>query len=102
MYRCSLVAIANERSLYESTQSVDCADEESSPVDLHSPSESLPCSSPLRVAPSEEANTLISRDNNSSVCDITFPRMYKFNTIISRDNNSSICDIIFPRMYKFI
>ncbi|KAG5345294.1 TULP1 protein, partial [Acromyrmex charruanus] len=60
------VAVVNDRSLYEGSQSTDCADEESSPIDLHSPSESLPCSSPLRVAPSEGANTLISRDNNSS------------------------------------
>ncbi|KAG5324886.1 TULP1 protein, partial [Pseudoatta argentina] len=60
------VAVVNDRRLYEGSQSTDCADEESSPIDLHSPSESLPCSSPLRVAPSEGANTLISRDNNSS------------------------------------
>ncbi|CAL1689569.1 unnamed protein product [Lasius platythorax] len=59
-------AVVNERSLYESFQSVDCADEESSPIDFHSPSESLPRSSPLRVAPSEGANTLINRDNSSS------------------------------------
>ncbi|EGI63106.1 Tubby protein-like protein [Acromyrmex echinatior] len=61
-----LHAVVNDRSLYEGSQSTDCADEESSPIDLHSPSESLPCSSPLRVAPSEGANTLISRDNSSS------------------------------------
>ncbi|KAL0101511.1 hypothetical protein PUN28_018971 [Cardiocondyla obscurior] len=59
-------AMVNDRGLYEGSQSTDCADEESSPIDLHSPSESLPCSSPLRVAPSEGPNTLISRDNNSS------------------------------------
>lgn len=59
--------MVNERSLYESFQNVDCADEESSPIDLHSPSESLSRSSPLRVAPSEGTNTLINRDNNSSV-----------------------------------
>ncbi|XP_012055969.1 PREDICTED: LOW QUALITY PROTEIN: protein king tubby [Atta cephalotes] len=59
------INVVNDRSLYEGSQSTDCADEESSPIDLHSPSESLPCSSPLRVAPSEGANTLI-RDNNSS------------------------------------
>ncbi|XP_011175511.1 protein king tubby isoform X1 [Solenopsis invicta] len=53
-------------SLYESSQSTDFADDESSPIDLHSPAETLPCSSPLRVAPSEGTNTLTSRDNNSS------------------------------------
>lgn len=48
-------------------EATDCADEESSPIDIHSPSESLPCPSPLRVAPSDSASTLISRENNSSV-----------------------------------
>lgn len=67
---CFSVAVVSERSLYEGSQSIDCADEESSPVDFHSPTESLPCSSPLRVAPSEGANMLISRENNSSVCNI--------------------------------
>lgn len=59
------VAIANEKVLYDGLQNADCADEESTPVELHSPSESLPCSSPLRVAPSEGASILIGRDNNS-------------------------------------
>jgi len=71
------VAAVNDRSLYEGSQSTDCADEESSPIDLHSPSESLPCSSPLRVAPSEGPNTLINRDNNSSVCIIYI--YYEYN-----------------------
>lgn len=48
-------------------EATDCADEESSPIDIHSPSESLPCPSPLRVAPSDGASTVISRENNSSV-----------------------------------
>jgi len=73
--------VVNERSLYESFQSVDCADEESSPIEFHSPSESLPRSSPLRVAPSEGTSTLINRDDNSSVCIITifFIIIYKYS-----------------------
>lgn len=60
-----------ERSFYHTMETVDCADEESSPVDIPSPSESLPCPSPLRVAPSDGANTLINRETNSSVRMIT-------------------------------
>lgn len=66
------MAIANEKVLYDGLQNADCADEESTPVELHSPSESLPCSSPLRVAPSEGASILIGRDNNSMVCDYMY------------------------------
>lgn len=75
------VAMVSDRGLYEGSQSTDCADEESSPIDLHSPSESLPCSSPLRVAPSEGPNTLISRENNSSVC-IIHIIIYKYIIIL--------------------
>lgn len=65
-----LAVVVTERNMYESSQSTDCADEESSPVD-HLPSEFVPFgSSPLRVGPSEEPTTLINRDN-TSVCDIT-------------------------------
>ncbi|XP_020300826.1 protein king tubby-like isoform X2 [Pseudomyrmex gracilis] len=58
--------VVTERNMYESSQSTDCADEESSPVD-HLPSEFVPFgSSPLRVGPSEGPTTLINRDNTSS------------------------------------
>ncbi|XP_026827466.1 protein king tubby isoform X1 [Ooceraea biroi] len=60
------VGMINDRSPYEGSQGADCADEESSPIDLHSPAETLPCSSPLRVAPSEDTTALSSRDKNSS------------------------------------
>lgn len=80
-----LKAIVNERSLYESSQSADCADEESSPVDLHSPLETLPCSSPLRVAPSEGSNALISRDNNSSVYHMIFNHNIQASSIYVRE-----------------
>jgi len=65
-----LVEMVNDRNPYEGSQSADCADEESSPIDLHSPTETLPCSSPLRIAPSEDTTVLNSRDKNSSVCNI--------------------------------
>ena len=45
----------------------DGADEESSPVELQSPTETLACASPLRVAPSDNPMTVINRDNHSSV-----------------------------------
>lgn len=83
----------NERDAYESSQSADCADEESSPVDLHSPLESLPCSSPLRVAPSEGASTLISRDNNSSVCNNNSLKYYICYVLSSFLINTHICII---------
>ncbi|XP_071863332.1 tub domain-containing protein ktub isoform X1 [Bombus fervidus] len=58
--------VNTEGGFYQTMEAADCADEESSPIDIHSPSESLPCPSPLRVAPSDGASTLISRENNSS------------------------------------
>ena len=58
--------VSTEGGFYQTMEAADCADEESSPIDIHSPSESLPCPSPLRVAPSDVASTLISRENNSS------------------------------------
>ncbi|XP_015603772.1 protein king tubby isoform X2 [Cephus cinctus] len=59
-----LTEISTEGGFYEGTEQSDCADEESSPVDLRSPME-LPCQSPLRVAPSDGPNPIISSDNNS-------------------------------------
>ncbi|XP_008206455.1 protein king tubby isoform X1 [Nasonia vitripennis] len=44
----------------------DGADEESSPVELLSPTETLACASPLRVAPSDGPMTVYNRDNHSS------------------------------------
>lgn len=63
-----ILEASSEIAFYEGTEARECADEESSPVDLHSPSESLPCSSPLKIAPSEVTRALISRDNHSTVC----------------------------------
>lgn len=47
----------------------DGPDEESCPIELKSPIESLACASPLRVAPSDGPLPLINRDNHSSVND---------------------------------
>ncbi|XP_011502057.1 PREDICTED: protein king tubby [Ceratosolen solmsi marchali] len=44
----------------------DGADEESSPVEFQSPTETLACASPLRVAPSDGSTSVINRDNHSS------------------------------------
>ncbi|XP_058806909.1 protein king tubby isoform X2 [Phymastichus coffea] len=43
----------------------DGADEESSPIELQSPTETLVCASPLRVAPSDGPLTVINRENSS-------------------------------------
>lgn len=56
----SLSDISSEGVFY------DGADEESSPIELQSPTETLACASPLRVAPSDGPMNLI-RDNHSSV-----------------------------------
>ncbi|XP_066586249.1 protein king tubby [Prorops nasuta] len=52
--------------LYKGMETGDCADEESSPIDLHPNLEQRPCPSPLRVAPSDGPSILINRDNQSS------------------------------------
>ncbi|XP_015185008.1 PREDICTED: protein king tubby isoform X1 [Polistes dominula] len=57
---------SSEIAFYEGTEAKECADEESSLIELHSPSESLPCTSPLKIAPSEVTRTFISRDNHST------------------------------------
>lgn len=67
MLHPSLAEMSTEGGFYQTMEATDCADEESSPIDVHSPSESLPCPSPLRVAPSDGAGMLINRENNSSV-----------------------------------
>lgn len=70
--------VVTERNMYESSQSTDCADEESSPVD-HLPSEFVPFgSSPLRVGPSEGPTTLINRDNTSVSDIMSFENTYSF------------------------
>ncbi|XP_014605187.1 protein king tubby isoform X2 [Polistes fuscatus] len=60
------ISASSEIAFYEGTEAKECADEESSLIELHSPSESLPCTSPLKIAPSEVTRTLISRDNHST------------------------------------
>lgn len=45
----------------------DGPDEESCPIELKSPLETLASASPLRVAPSDAPMPLINRDNHSSV-----------------------------------
>ncbi|XP_014211117.1 protein king tubby [Copidosoma floridanum] len=44
----------------------DGPDEESSPVEIQSPTETLACASPLRIAPSDGPINMINRDNHSS------------------------------------
>ncbi|KAJ8675288.1 hypothetical protein QAD02_011074 [Eretmocerus hayati] len=44
----------------------DGADEESSPIELQSPSETMACASPLRIAPSDGPTSLMNRSNHSS------------------------------------
>lgn len=53
-------------------ETVDCADEESSPLDNRLPDDPL-CRSPLRVAPSDGPETvIITRENNSNVSKVFF------------------------------
>ncbi|XP_012255738.2 protein king tubby [Athalia rosae] len=58
--------IKPESGFYDGTERGDGADEESSPVDLRSPSDVLHSQSPLRVAPVDGPITVINSDNHSS------------------------------------
>ncbi|XP_012273640.1 protein king tubby isoform X2 [Orussus abietinus] len=57
--------ISTEGGYYDAMAAGDCADEESSPIDLQSPTEALPCQSPLRVAPCEGIDTIINNETHS-------------------------------------
>ncbi|XP_046748157.1 protein king tubby isoform X1 [Diprion similis] len=58
--------IRTESGFYDGTERCDGADEESSPVDLRSPSEALHSQSPLRVAPVDGSINAINGENHSS------------------------------------
>ena len=52
----------------EGLEASDCADEESSPLDIRTSSEALSCRSPLRIAPCDgPEGVIINRENLSSV-----------------------------------
>ncbi|KAG7187915.1 hypothetical protein KM043_013879 [Ampulex compressa] len=53
-------------SFYTCKETADCADEESSPVDLNSPTGTVSGPSPFRVAPSEGLTGVINREKDSS------------------------------------
>ncbi|XP_043266948.1 protein king tubby [Venturia canescens] len=59
--------ISGDGAFNEGLEASDCADEESSPLDIRMQSEALSCRSPLRIAPSDGPETvIISRENHSS------------------------------------